>query len=733
MRTNHPQMTAPRARQQMKNSALLGAGASDIGDRGAFDTVAHFTANPHTSNDFVTRWRSYVTMYETSWEARKIIRIPVEDALRKQWVVEDIEEEMMLGIQSKLKKLNFTTILSRSLMLERLLGGCLTFMGLDSNEDEPDKAYHPSEGATLRFMNAIPVSRIQRLNWDTNPLSANYMRPNKFIINGQSVDVSRFLVWDGEPLFDPYDFALTHFRGNLAGFGPSKLAAIWDDVIKAVGTRQAAYHLIKTNNAILMAVNDLQDLQGTKSGQEALRKLKEIANNISVYKAAMIDGEKVNISQSAASFGSVPELIITFIQILSAASDIPATRFLGQAPGGLNATGESDLENYYNMIDAFQMQRIEPALRRVYDVIGYSLYRERWKKAREKLTFKFPPLWNESELEEAQKNMQVIANAMSLVDAGLMSEEKAIQEINAKGALSVTLDESDINVLDDTGLSGADESEWGQGHQLGEYNPHTPNTREPQQEIQRLRNMAAVPKEYDRVEKGVRNVIKVAGGDPDVIEMDQFEIGFQDEMEHFETLDRDTTKVAKVVVDHLMEDKDYYRKKDFAEENFINQINLDDLPEPTEAQRHAGNYKKHHLRLHGLDISIENPQGSTRRGKAPDGTEWESVLPAHYGYVKKTEGADGDHVDVYVGPQEESELVFIVDQYDLDTGEFDEHKCIFGALSTTQAKALYLDAFSDGRGGERMKEITPMHVSQFKQWLESGDTKTPYSQEEKQQ
>lgn len=668
MRTNHPQMTAPRARQQMKNSALLGAGASDIGDRGAFDTVAHFTANPHTSNDFVTRWRSYVTMYETSWEARKIIRIPVEDALRKQWVVEDIEEEMMLGIQSKLKKLNFTTILSRSLMLERLLGGCLTFMGLDSNEDEPDKAYHPSEGATLRFMNAIPVSRIQRLNWDTNPLSENYMRPNKFIINGQSVDVSRFLVWDGEPLFDPYDFALTHFRGNLAGFGPSKLAAIWDDVIKAVGTRQAAYHLIKTNNAILMAVNDLQDLQGTKSGQEALRKLKEIANNISVYKAAMIDGEKVNISQSAASFGSVPELIITFIQILSAASDIPATRFLGQAPGGLNATGESDLENYYNVIDAFQTQRIEPALRRVYDVVGYSLYKERWKKERDKLTFKFPPLWNESELEEAQKNMQVIANALTLVDAGMMSEEKALQEINAKGALSVTLDESDLSLMDETGLGGEEEGEGRQGYRLGEYHPHTPNTSEPRQEIQRLRNMVQVPKEYDleqRAEKGLKP-------------------------------------------------------------GYENALDLDQLPEPTEAQKSAGNYKKHHLRLHGLDFAIENPKGSTRRGKAPDGTEWESTLPAHYGYVKKTEGADGDHVDAFIGPHEESELVFVIDQLDPDTKEFDEHKCIFGALSVTQAKALYLDAFSDGRGGERMKEITPMHVSQFKQWLESGDTKTPY-------
>ena len=761
-----------RTVQRLTNAAFTGpGGALGAGDRGANSYVPQYTGNPHDSNDFVYRWRQYVHLYETSWEARKIVRIVPEDALRKDWLLEDIPEEAARAVHSTLEKLQFGNILKRSLMLERLLGGCLTFMGVEGSSDKPDIPLNLAAGGRPRFFNAIPVSRISRVSWETNPLSEHYMRPSKYLINGEDVHISRFLVWDGEPLFDPYDYALTNFRGNLAGFGPSVLATLWDDIVKAIGTRQAAYQLIQTNNAILMAVDGLQDLQGTKSGQAALQKLRQIAQQLSVYNAALVDGNKVDIKQHSASFGSVPELMLTFIQILSAGSDIPATRFLGQAPGGLNATGESDLENYYNVIDAYQRQHIEPQLRRTCDVVGYWKFPKQWAKWREKLTFKFPPLWNASELEEAQRNSQNIDNVMKLFDAGLVDELKVIQEINAKGALSVNLDESDISLVETAGI-GPGPTPGEIGHETPRQEAEQPNLK---QETQRLRNVIAV-----RNADSTSLLIKAAGGNPETVGHEQFLKGFEVEQEHANTVGGDKVTIAKIVLDHLEEDVEYYTKLERVENAVVhyqkgadkhraacntpmgvrgeqttttdpsnvtcakcraklagkfgfpkveNAISLDQLPEPTGAQIHSGNYKKHHLKLHGLDISIENPQGSTRRGTGPDGTPWESVLPAHYGYVKRTEGADGDHVDVYLGPYEESELVFVVDQTRLDDGEFDEHKCIFGALSSTQAKEIYLAGFSDGKGAQRMKALTPMHVSHFKQWLAEGDTKQPYAKE----
>lgn len=150
-----------------------------------------------------------------------------------------------------------------------------------------------------------------------------------------------------------------------------------------------------------------------------------------------------------------------------------------------------------------------------------------------------------------------------------------------------------------------------------------------------------------------------------------------------------------------------------------------DLPEPTEGQAKAGNYKHAHLKLYGLDITIENPAGSKRSGVDPDGKPWECTIPAHYGYFLKTEGSDGDHVDCYIGEHPESEQVFIVDQMDIMTGCFDEHKCVLAAQDETEARGIYIAGFSDGKGLDRIGAITEMNMDEFKIWLAEGETTQP--------
>lgn len=146
---------------------------------------------------------------------------------------------------------------------------------------------------------------------------------------------------------------------------------------------------------------------------------------------------------------------------------------------------------------------------------------------------------------------------------------------------------------------------------------------------------------------------------------------------------------------------------------------------PTEAQKHAGNYSKQHLSFHGLPISIETPKGATREGKDHTGKVWRCKMPADYGYIKRTEGADGDHFDVFVGPDRGSRMVFLINQNDHRTGKFDEHKAILGTTSERQAVALYCAAFSDGCGAKRIGSIEPMSLDAFKHWLKQGKTKTP--------
>lgn len=148
-------------------------------------------------------------------------------------------------------------------------------------------------------------------------------------------------------------------------------------------------------------------------------------------------------------------------------------------------------------------------------------------------------------------------------------------------------------------------------------------------------------------------------------------------------------------------------------------------PEPTEAQKEAGNYRKGHMAWSGLDLTIENAKGSTRSGKDSKGNEWSVTMPAHYGYFKGTEGADGDHVDFYMGDVETSDYVLIVDQVHADTGKFDEHKVIIGTTARGAALDLYREGFADGRGDDRIGAITETTVETLKAWLEGGQMRRP--------
>lgn len=150
---------------------------------------------------------------------------------------------------------------------------------------------------------------------------------------------------------------------------------------------------------------------------------------------------------------------------------------------------------------------------------------------------------------------------------------------------------------------------------------------------------------------------------------------------------------------------------------------------PTEAQKKAGNYAKDHVRVHGLDITIENAKGSKRTGIDKGGKPWSVTMPAHYGYIKGTVGKDKDHVDVYLGPHRKAPHVFVVDQKNTDTGAFDEHKTFIGFASKPQVVKCYKAAFSDGRASERLGTIHEMSVGAFKLWLNGGDTTKPIAAE----
>lgn len=143
---------------------------------------------------------------------------------------------------------------------------------------------------------------------------------------------------------------------------------------------------------------------------------------------------------------------------------------------------------------------------------------------------------------------------------------------------------------------------------------------------------------------------------------------------------------------------------------------------PTDAQKEAGNYQKGHIKVDGYDISIENPKGTTRSGTDASGKSWSTTMQNTYGYIRGTEGVDGDHIDVFLSDNPTGGSVYVVDQINPSTSEFDEHKVMYGFNSLEEARQAYLANYEEGWQG--LGNITEVSREDFKKWIQSSHRKT---------
>lgn len=149
-------------------------------------------------------------------------------------------------------------------------------------------------------------------------------------------------------------------------------------------------------------------------------------------------------------------------------------------------------------------------------------------------------------------------------------------------------------------------------------------------------------------------------------------------------------------------------------------------PNPSEAQKKAGNYKKGHLSFGGYDFTVETPKGTTRSGKDEQGKPWSVTMHDTYGYILGKIGVDGDHIDMFINDAADLDSfdgnVYVVDQVNPETGEFDEHKVMYGYPSEEAATEAYLANYSKDWKG--LGKVTAVTKATFDKWLESSDRKT---------
>lgn len=425
------------ATKRVKNSMQR-----DSGMGSQYDYGTGITPNPARLAPFQQDQIS-VELFETDWQAEKIVNIPVDDMLRNGWGYDGkLTEDQKDALKEADDAFGIMESVRQCMRLERMIGGAALFLGVSDGmtADQPLVLDNIRQGA-LKFINPIPRSRITRVEWANDPLKADYGRPLHYYVNGVKIHRSRLILFRGDPILPTADPSLSvgmWMYGRNDGFGKSKLISLYDDLTRATGSRQAAFQLVQ-RASVIIAQLELLDLEGSEGGEARIKEMQNIVNQINLYRGAVLQRDSGqagdSITTMSPSFGSVPELVLTFLQVLSAASDIPALRFLGQAPGGLNASGDGELEAYYGRLESAQMLVLRPQLMQYLNVMGRSVIGNGFNTMR--LNVIFDPLWSLSGVDQSTIRTADTTNVISLVGAGLLTDEEGLDELKQRDALLI--------------------------------------------------------------------------------------------------------------------------------------------------------------------------------------------------------------------------------------------------------------------------------------------------------
>ena len=350
--------------------------------------------------------------FQSDWIARKAIAIPAMDSVR-EWRSWQAEQPQIEALEATEKRLQVQQKLQEALIKSRLYGGACILIGVDgdmASELDPEKI--GKDG--LKFLHVFAPHQlvVQEMIRDIdNPYYGQPMfytlHDSKGSIGSVNIHPSRMVRLIG---LDPPDQLQNY------GWGDPMLQVIHDAVSSCGTVMQSMATMIAEAKIDVIKIPGLTEIFSTSDGTNRMIKRFTEANVAkSVINAVLVDGEE-DWQRIQVQFRGMPEVMQMYLNIAAGAADIPVTRFLGQSPGGLNATGDSDLQNYYNRISSDQELRLSPALEKLDKVIQ----RSSLGKSDPNVFYEWNSLWEMSDTEKASIALSK-AQATSLdVNSGLI-------------------------------------------------------------------------------------------------------------------------------------------------------------------------------------------------------------------------------------------------------------------------------------------------------------------------
>lgn len=630
--------------------------------------------------------------YRGSWICRMAVRAIADDMTREGISLgSDLDPEIVDKMYTAFnKKFYIWDKLTEAIGWGRLYGGGGAIILIDGQD--MSKPLRIDTVAPGQFCGLLPVDR-----WMVDPSlfdlvtdirSQDLGLPKYYnVIHDapaaprQRVHHSRFIRFEGDDL--PYYQRLSE---NL--WGLSVLEPVFDRIMAfdsaTTGTAQLVYRahlrtygikglrqIIAKGGAVLDAVYEQIDMMRKWQSNEGI---------------TLMDAED-KFESTQYNFGGLDSVLIQMGQQISGALQIPLVRLFGQSPAGLNSTGESDLRMYYDGVRTQQERRLRSPLEKLVRIIAKS----EAVVLPNNFNFEFVPLWQLTTEQKASVAAQTAGSILQAFDAGAIGRGTVLKELRKLSSdtgvwTSITDEEVDAAekepIPPPAGEGGGEEG--GMGGMFGGGDPPKPPT------------PAQAANEGDSFLPGVPNQRAFLPGSnvfPLRPQVAQNLKGF---------LPGQATPELDAAGTFL-----------HGELEKIDQA----IHEPLEKQLHLHFADKDSngeiTQFAGFPVVIEYRKGQARNTGSSDG----AIMAADYGYLTNRGGEDGDSLDVFLGPNERAEKVYVISVGDPDTKEFIQHKCFLGFNEAEQAQLVLWSFYGDGRGPDRILSGNEMTLGEFKTWL----------------
>ncbi|MCB1423165.1 MAG: DUF1073 domain-containing protein [Nitratireductor sp.] len=345
---------------------------SDSTPMKAFDGLINLVSNLGTKKDKATQnkilagFNDYNTldnMWRGSWMGRKCVEVIPDDMLR-QWRTWEMSEEQVKKIERLETALRIKRHIRKALVFRRVFGGGVILLGTGTDKPETELRLDKIKEGDLKYLHTFHRFQLTAAGddaYERDIRKPNYGRPKKYqltnITGQEQVEIhpSRLVIFDGMEVTD-------EARELQDGFGDSIFDAIADAVLTAASVHAGIASLVQEAKIDVYKVRNLAEMVSNTDGTNRLTKRFMVANMLKSINNALILDEGEEHEQKTISFSGLKDTMLEFMQVVAGAADIPMTRFLGMSPGGMNSTGEGDLRNYYDNIQARQENELRPDL-----------------------------------------------------------------------------------------------------------------------------------------------------------------------------------------------------------------------------------------------------------------------------------------------------------------------------------------------------------------------------------